>query len=79
MINLPIRIRAVAINQAESEPSKQLASALQDANQAIQDGQNALKNNDWAAYGESQKRLNDALTKAIDAQKKLDAQSGSGS
>ena len=66
-------------NQAESEPSKQLASALQDANQAIQDGQNALKNNDWAAYGESQKRLNDALTNAIDAQKKLDAQSGSGS
>ena len=66
-------------NQAESEPSKQLASALQDANQAIQDGQNALKNNDWAAYGESQKRLNDALTKAIDAQKKLDAQGGSGS
>ena len=66
-------------NQAESEPSKQLASALQDANQAIQDGQNALKNNDWAAYGESQKRLKDALTKAIDAQKKLDAQSGSGS
>lgn len=66
-------------NQAESEPSKQLASALQDANQAIQDGQNALKNNDWAAYGESQKRLNDALTKAIDAQKKLNAQSGSGS
>lgn len=66
-------------NQAESEPSKQLASALQDANQAIQDGQNALKNNDWAAYGESQKRLNDALTKAIDAQKKLDAQNGSGS
>jgi len=65
-------------NQAESEPSKQLASALQDANQAIQDGQNALKNNDWAAYGESQKRLNDALTKAIDAQKKLDAQGGSG-
>ena len=66
-------------NQAESEPSKQLASALQDANQAIQDGQNALKNNDWAAYGESQKRLNEALTKAIDAQKKLDAQGGSGS
>ncbi len=66
-------------NQAESEPSKQLASALQDANQAIQDGQNALKNNDWAAYGESQKRLNDALTMAIDAQKKLDAQGGSGS
>lgn len=66
-------------NQAESEPSKQLASALQDANQAIQDGQSALKNNDWAAYGESQKRLNDALTKAIDAQKKLDAQGGSGS
>lgn len=66
-------------NQAESEPSKQLASALQDANQAIQDGQNALKNNDWAAYGESQKLLNDALTKAIDAQKKLDAQGGSGS
>ena len=66
-------------NQAESEPSKQLASALQAANQAIQDGQNALKNNDWAAYGESQKRLNDALTKAIDAQKKLDAQGGSGS
>ena len=62
-----------------SEPSQQLASALQDANQAIQDGQNALKNNDWAAYGESQKRLNDSLAKAIEAQKVLEAQKGSGS
>lgn len=62
-----------------SEPSQQLASALQDANQAIQDGQNALKNNDWAAYGESQKRLNDSLAKAIEAQKALEAQKGSGS
>ena len=62
-----------------SEPSQQLASALQDANQAIQDGQNALKNNDWAAYGESQKRLNDSLARAIEAQKALEAQKGSGS
>ena len=62
-----------------SEPSQQLSSALQDANQAIQDGQNALKNNDWAAYGESQKRLNDSLAKAIEAQKALEAQKGSGS
>ena len=65
-------------NQAESEPSKQLASALQDANQAIQDGQNALKNNDWAAYGESQKRLNDPLTPAPAPKTTVPAQRGPG-
>lgn len=44
-----------------------LAKALEDANKAIEDGKKALANNDFAAYGEAQKRLAEALTRATAA------------
>jgi len=36
----------------------------------MQDSDAALKKGDWAAYGEAQKRLNDSLQKAIEAENK---------
>ncbi|MFH9978570.1 UPF0182 family protein [Streptomyces sp. NPDC017179] len=42
--------------------------ALKDAQKAFEDGQTALKNGDWQAYGQAQKDLQDALKKAEDAQ-----------
>lgn len=48
--------------------------ALNRAQQALQDGQEALANNDFAAYGEAQNRLQQALEDAIAA----DTESGSG-
>ncbi len=52
-----------------------LDSALQDANQAVQDGQAALADGDFAAYGEAQARLQTALEAAIAAETELDAAS----
>jgi uncharacterized membrane protein (UPF0182 family) len=49
----------------------ELRAALQDANQAIQDGQAALASGDFAAYGEAQTRLNDALQRAINAEEAI--------
>lgn len=45
-----------------------LKDALERANQAIQDGQKALAANDWAAYGESQQRLQSAIEDALAAE-----------
>ncbi|MER5635745.1 UPF0182 family protein [Kitasatospora sp. NPDC002227] len=45
-----------------------LQKALQDAQKAFTDGQTALKNGDWAAYGVAQKALQDALNAAAAAQ-----------
>ncbi|KES04594.1 membrane protein [Streptomyces toyocaensis] len=42
--------------------------ALNDAQKAFEAGQEALKNNDWEAYGKAQKDLEDALRKAEEAQ-----------
>ncbi|MDH6575570.1 UPF0182 family protein [Kitasatospora sp. MAP5-34] len=42
--------------------------ALQDAQKAFTDGQTALKNGDWTAYGTAQKALQDALNAAAAAQ-----------
>jgi len=47
-----------------------LQKALQDAQKAFTDGQNALKNGDWTAYGTAQKALQDALNQAAAAQQK---------
>ena len=49
-----------------------LRVALDAATQAIKDGNAALADGDFAAYGEAQERLNDALTAAIIAQEDLD-------
>ena len=49
--------------------SPELQQALSDASQAMQDSQDAMKNGDWSAYGEAQKRLEKALNKAIELDK----------
>ncbi|RMB87938.1 UPF0182 family protein [Streptomyces shenzhenensis] len=50
--------------------------ALEDAQKAFDAGQEAMKNNDWAAYGTAQKDLQDALRRAEEAQAKADSASG---
>jgi uncharacterized protein len=45
-------------------PSTELGQALADAEQAFQDGLAALRNNDFTAYGEAQRRLEDAIRRA---------------
>lgn len=50
-----------------------LNKALQDANQALKDGQDALSKSDFAAYGVAQKKLNDAIAAALAAEGKLGA------
>jgi uncharacterized membrane protein (UPF0182 family) len=46
-----------------------LADALARANQAIQDAATALKAGDWAAYGDAEKALKQAVADAVAAQK----------
>ena len=48
-------------------PAQILAKAIEDANQALEAGQAALANGDFAAYGEAQKKLADALRRVTDA------------
>ncbi|MBO1752722.1 UPF0182 family protein [Actinotalea sp. BY-33] len=49
-----------------------LDAALADANAALLEGQEALADGDFAAYGEAQERLQDALEAAIAAENELD-------
>ncbi|MFF7491180.1 UPF0182 family protein [Streptomyces luteogriseus] len=51
---------------ASDNPTVQ--QALEDAQKAFDAGQEALKKNDWEAYGKAQKDLEDALRRAEDAQ-----------
>ena len=44
-----------------------LAQALKDLQAAFDDGQKALKDGDFAAYGQAQKRLDDAIRRAVEA------------
>lgn len=60
-----------------SNPTVQ--QALNDAQKAFDQGQEALKKGDWTAYGQAQKDLQDALKRAEDAQTKADKTGGSGS
>lgn len=53
-----------------------LDKALADAQKAFTDGQAALKNGDWAAYGQAQQALQKALDAAVAAEKKAPAPSG---
>ena len=43
-----------------------LKSALDDAAKALKDSDKAMKSGDWSAYGEAQKRLEEAIGKAIE-------------
>jgi uncharacterized protein len=56
---------------ATSAARADLAQALADANQAIQDSQDALAANDFTAYGEAQSRLDEAVKRALDAESRL--------
>jgi uncharacterized membrane protein (UPF0182 family) len=55
---------------------QELRDALDDASDAIREGQQALADGDFAAYGEAQQKLNRALERAIEAESELE---GSGS
>ena len=46
--------------------SADLKDALNDASQAMKDSDAAMKKGDWSAYGDAQKKLQDALNKAIE-------------
>ncbi|MBO4259451.1 UPF0182 family protein [Streptomyces griseorubiginosus] len=59
-----------------SNPTVQ--QALNDAQKAFDAGQEALKKNDWTAYGKAQKDLEDALKRAEAAQSQADRTSGNG-
>ncbi|APX03301.1 MULTISPECIES: UPF0182 family membrane protein [unclassified Arthrobacter] len=48
-----------------------LKAALDEANAAIKAGQEALAKGDFAAYGDQQKKLSDALKKALDAEARI--------
>ncbi len=45
-------------------PAADIDQALADAQRAYDDGVAALQNNDWAAYGEAQRRLEEAIRRA---------------
>ncbi len=49
-----------------SQDSAALKSALNDAAQAMKDSDKAMKSGDWSAYGEAQKRLEEAVNKALE-------------
>ena len=54
-----------------SDPKAELNRALSDAQTAMADADNARSKGDWSAYGDAQKRLNDAVKRAVEAQQKL--------
>jgi uncharacterized membrane protein (UPF0182 family) len=56
--------------------SADLKAALADAQQAIKDGQAALAKQDFAAYGQAQTRLQDALQRAVEADDAISAAKG---
>lgn len=64
---------------ATQDARQQLQAALRDAAAALRDGQAALAKNDFAAYGEAQKRLEAAIQRAVTAEAEIDAASGEGS
>ncbi|WP_298992608.1 UPF0182 family protein [uncultured Pseudokineococcus sp.] len=61
---------------APSGAQEQLAQALQDAQAALQAGQQALADGDFATYGEQQDALSEAVTRALQAQGQVDAATG---
>ena len=54
-----------------SDPKAELNQALSDAQTAMTDADTARSKGDWSAYGDAQKRLNEAVKRAVEAQKKL--------
>ena len=50
-----------------------MANAISDMQSAVDAGKKALANGDFTAYGKAQKDLEDALARALDAQKRLNS------
>ena len=57
-------------------PEGRLDQALQDARAAIMESQTALAAGDFAAYGEAQARLTDAIDRAIEAEGQIESAGG---
>ena len=55
---------------------EELSRALSDAGAALQEGQAALSEGDFAAYGEAQTKLQDAIRRATEAQDRIDGANG---
>ena len=53
-------------NDTSGTASGDLKNALNDAAQAMKDSDAAMKKGDWSAYGEAQKKLQEALNKVIE-------------
>ncbi len=56
-------------NDTSGTASGDLKNALNDAAQAMKDSDAAMKKGDWSAYGEAQKKLQEALNKAIELER----------
>lgn len=54
-------------------PASDLDKALSDASIAIKESEQAMSDGDWAAYGEAQDRLNEAIARAVQAQQEIDS------
>lgn len=61
-----------------SDARKALDAALADMEAAQRESAAALQKNDWAAYGAAQKKQQDALTRAVDASRRLPSPSAKG-
>ncbi|MDQ4491029.1 UPF0182 family protein [Sinomonas sp. ASV486] len=59
-----------------SSAQSDLQTALQDASQAIKDGQAALASGNFAAYGDAQQKLSAAVQRAMDAEAKIAGAAG---
>ena len=62
-------------SDGQTTPEEELAQALTDANAAYEEGQRALREGDFTAYGEAQERLKSALDQAAAAQSRLSGSS----
>ncbi|MDN6303768.1 MAG: hypothetical protein L0J57_12090, partial [Brachybacterium sp.] len=56
---------------ADGSAQERLETALTDMDAAVTDAETAMAEGDWAAYGEAQERLADALNRAIAANEEL--------
>ena len=58
-------------NKQKSTPEQQLTKALADADAALKRAEEALRDGDFTAYGKAQDDLQDAINRAIEAQRQL--------
>jgi uncharacterized membrane protein (UPF0182 family) len=64
-------------NEPEQTDEQKRSAALEDANEAIKEGQEALGDSDFTAYDKAQKKLEKALEEATEADDAINGKSGS--